>query len=193
MIKLRRALLLGALVSLAAGTSTAATIVSAVLDASLTTGSLAGTTFLVTYSYDASLITPAGANYIPLNSFDFTLLGVNFTKANIQEGGQVLFDNDVLENVTASFQIVLPPNSPVNDITFGFGDPGVIGYSDLARNFGEGSFTFSQVPEPGTLMLLGPLAALLWRVRRRARSEPGAISFSECRSRCSNPPRICGS
>jgi hypothetical protein len=37
----------------------------------------------------------------------------------------------------------LPPNSPVQNITFGFGDSGVIGYIDLDGQYGNGSFTFS--------------------------------------------------
>jgi hypothetical protein len=32
------------------------------------------------------------------------------------------------------------PNSPVQNITFGFGGPGVIGYIDLNGQFGSGSF-----------------------------------------------------
>jgi hypothetical protein len=38
----------------------------------------------VTIAADTSLITPAGGSFIPLNSFDFTHLRVNFTKANIK-------------------------------------------------------------------------------------------------------------
>src|SRR5262249_51924198 len=71
----------------------------------------------------------------------FTLLGVPFTRNDIFQGGQVIFRDGVLVNVTASFQVVLPPNSPVNNITFGFGGPGVIGYIDLHDQFGSGSFT----------------------------------------------------
>ena len=41
------------------------------------------------------------------------------------------------------FQVRLPPNSPVNNITFGFGGDGVIGYIDLDNQFGGGSFTIS--------------------------------------------------
>ncbi|GAC1460824.1 MAG: hypothetical protein PVSMB1_11090 [Gemmatimonadaceae bacterium] len=42
--------------------------------------------------------------------------------------------------VTASFQVRMPPNSPVKNITFGFGGPGVIAYIDLDDQCGSGSF-----------------------------------------------------
>ena len=46
----------------------------------------------------------------------------------------------LFENVTASFQVFLPPGAPVKNITFGFGGPGIIGYIDLGGQFGSGSF-----------------------------------------------------
>jgi hypothetical protein len=77
--------------------------------------------------------------------------------------------------VTASFQVILPPNSPVNNITFGFGGPGVIGYIDLNNQPGSGTFMFaSAVPEPGLLPLLATMAGLLFaavRFRKSANHE----------------------
>jgi hypothetical protein len=110
-------------------------------DASLDSGSLAGTTFSVCYSYDADQVLPSGESYVSLNSFDFTLLGTQFTRSGIFQGGQVIFRDGVVSDVTASFQAVLPPAAPVNNITFGFGGPGVIGYIDLDRRYGDGSFS----------------------------------------------------
>jgi hypothetical protein len=110
------------------------------LQASLDTGSLAGTSFSVSFSYDSSQVQLVGDGYVPLNSFEFTLLGVQFTRQDIFQGGQVIFHDGVITDVTASFQIRLPPNSPVQNITFGFGGPGVIGYIDLNGQFGNGSF-----------------------------------------------------
>jgi hypothetical protein len=150
---LLRTFLLAACAALTAGNGAAAPIVFGNLDGSLDTGSLAGTRFPVTYSYDASQINPIGDSFIFLNSFDFTLLGTEFTRNDIFQGGQVIFRNGVLDDVTASFQVVLPPHAPVNNITIGFGGPGVIGYIDLAENFGTGSFRFTPIPEPGTLIL----------------------------------------
>jgi rhamnogalacturonan endolyase len=121
----------------------AAGIVTQTLNASLTDGSLEGTTFPVTFSYDASQVSPTGESYVPLLRFDFTLLGVPFTRDEIFQGGQAIFQDGVLQNVTASYQVILPPNSPVRNITFGFGDPGSIGYIDLDGQFGNGSFTIS--------------------------------------------------
>jgi hypothetical protein len=115
-------------------------LVTSSLHASLDTGGLAGTRFPVSFSYDSSQVQPVGESYVQLNSFDFTLLGVQFTRQDIFQGGQVIFHDGVITDVTASFQVFLPPNSPVQNITFGFGGPGVIGYIDLNGQFGSGSF-----------------------------------------------------
>ena len=120
----------------------AQTIVYGTLAASLDDGSLAGTTFSVVYSYDADQVSDTGESFVTLNSFDFTLLGVPFTRDDIFQGGQVIFLDGVPVNVTASFQVVLPPGSPVHNITFGFGQPLGIAYIDLDNQFGNGSFSF---------------------------------------------------
>ena len=122
--------------------SFAQNIVYGTLDASLDTGSLAGTTFQISFSYDADQVPDVGEAYVSLNSFDFTLLGSQFTRSDIFQGGQVIFQDGVLQNVTASFQVFLPPDSPVKNITFGFGDPLGIAYIDLDDQFGSGFFTF---------------------------------------------------
>ena len=114
-------------------------IVFGTLNASLDDGSLAGTTFQISFSYDADQVADTGDSYVPLSSFDFTLLGVPFTRNDIFQGGQVIFQDGVFQNVTASFQVILPPDSPVQNITFGFGIPMGIGYIDLDGNFGSGS------------------------------------------------------
>ena len=111
--------------------------------ASLDTGSLSGTTFPVCYSYDADQVAPSGESYVQLNSFDFTLGDARFTRNDIFQGGQVIFSDGVAHDVTASFQVFMPPNSPVNNITFGFGGDGVIGYIDLSSQYGDGSFDLS--------------------------------------------------
>jgi hypothetical protein len=160
--RLPRTLLLTVLAAITACTATASQIAFGSLDASLDTGSLAGTTFPVSFSYDASQINAIGESFIFLNSFDFTLLGTTFMRSEISQGGQAIFRNGVLDNVTASFQDDLPPGAPVANITFGFGGPGVIGYIDLARNSATGSFAFAQIPEPGTLGL-SIAGLLLWR------------------------------
>ena len=115
---------------LAAGLE-AATIVPGRLDSVLTTGSLAVLSFPVSFSYDGAQVNPVGESFVDLITFDFTLLGVPFHRSDIFQGGQVILLNGIPENVTASFQVILPPHSPVNNITFGFGGPGAIGYIDL--------------------------------------------------------------
>jgi hypothetical protein len=118
-------------------------IVYATLNASLDDGSLAGTTFTILFSYDADQVADTGQSYVSLNSFDFTLLGVPFTRDDIFQGGQVIFQDGVLQNVTASFQVILPPDSPVQNITFGFGDPMTVAYIDLDGEFGSGSLVLA--------------------------------------------------
>jgi hypothetical protein len=112
-------------------------------DASLDTGSLAGTLFPVCYSYDSDQVAPVGESYVQLNSFDFMLGDARFTRNDIFQGGQVIFTDGVAHDVTASFQVFMPPNSPVTNITFGFGGDGVIGYIDLSNQYGDGSFALS--------------------------------------------------
>ena len=127
--------------------------------------------FPVTFSYDSDEVNPVGESFVPLESFHFVLPGVPFALNDIFQGGQAIFEDSVIENVTASFQVILPPNSPVNNITFGFGGPGVIGYIDSNNQPGSGTFTFaSAVPEPGLLPLLATMAGLLFAALRFRKS-----------------------
>lgn len=118
--------------------------------ASLETGNLAGTTFVGTGSFDSQGSTGMGLEFLTLTSLDFTLLGVTFTKADIDQGGQAKLQDGVLIDFTAAFFPPPPGNSPVSNIAFGFGGPGVIGYSNPGI-FGSGTYTLSAVPEPAPL------------------------------------------
>jgi len=64
-------------------------IVSSTLLASLRSGSLAGTSFPVSFSYDASQAPPQGQVFLQLITFSFTLRGIQFTHSVFQ-GGQVI-------------------------------------------------------------------------------------------------------
>lgn len=120
------------------------------LRATLETGSLAGTRILVLFSYDASNVSPQGDSYVALDSFNFQLSGVPFARKDIFQGGQTIFRDGIFQNVTASFQVMLPSGAPVSNITFGFGGPGIIGYVDLQNHYGRGSFTLGPpVVHPG--------------------------------------------
>jgi hypothetical protein len=126
------------------------------LDGMLTTGTLAGTPLSGLFSYDAAAATGVGTEFLGLLAFDVNLLGVHFTRADIDQGGQVILQNGELQNVTAAFFPPPPSGSPVNDIAFGFGGPGIIGYVDHAT-FGSGTFTLTPVtptPEPASALLL---------------------------------------
>ncbi len=141
--------------------------------ASLDTGTLAGTQFTGAASYDSQGSTGIGTEYFTLTSLNFNLLGESFTRADINQGGQAILQNGTLSYFTAAF---FPTGSgPVNDIAFGFGGPGIIGYSvPPGFNPGLGSYTIettpSPVPEPSTLVLCATALAsafLLIRTRRR--------------------------
>ena len=140
-----------------------ADLVTGSFDASLDSGSLAGAMFPVTFSYDSNDVNPVGESFVTLATFDFVLLGVPFARDDIFQGGQAIFENGAIDNVMASFQVILPPNSPVNNITFGFGGPGVIGYSDRNNQSGSGTFTFlSSVPELNSLELFATIVAFVF-------------------------------
>jgi hypothetical protein len=148
-------------------TLTASPIVTSALYASLDMGSLAGTAFPVSFSYDAGQVLPVGDSFVLLTTFDFVLLGVPFDKAEIFQGGQAIFHNGILTDVTASSQVFLPPMSPVENITFGFGGVGVIGYIDLNGQFGQGSFTFTSAPELSTFLITSGGLTILFIIQRR--------------------------
>jgi hypothetical protein len=143
--------------AVSAAFAVAAPIVNGMLNASLDTGSLAGNTFAVSFSYDAGQVQPTGQTFVALSSIDFELLGTPFDKSGITQGGQAVFQDGAIFNLTASFQSPMPPGSPVSNITFGFGGPGIIGYIDDNGMFGSGAFTFVPVaaPEPAYSLLTG--------------------------------------
>lgn len=146
----------------------AQSIVSRTLRASLEQGTLAGRNFDVSFTYNADEVNPQGDSWIGLSAFDFVLDGVTFSRRLISQGGQVIFRDGVLNNVTASFQGRMPDGSPVMNITFGFGGPRVIGYIDLNGAYGQGSFVVD-APTPlsgvlitsGSLEMNGPSGSLL--------------------------------
>ena len=149
--------------------SARATTITSSFDASLTSGWLAGTNFTVAFSYENASLTGIGQEYLSLLSFNFTLLGTQFDREEISQGGQAIFQNGILQYVTAAYFPPPPANAAVSDIAFGFGGPGVIGYIDLNRQFGSGSYALAPtVPEQSSfLSLLVGLATLLlirlWR------------------------------
>lgn len=145
-----RLLVLAGAVALTTISSAQAEVVQRVLDVSLSSGSLAGTEFTVCLSYEDSDLIGEGQEYLPLLSFDFALGDAFFTRDDIFQGGQAIFQDGVLQNVTAAFfpQISgIPPDAPVNSIVFGFGTDGGVAYSDLDAEYGDGSFSFED-PAP---------------------------------------------
>jgi hypothetical protein len=130
-----------------------ATTVSFQFDASLQTGTLAGTQFSGSGSFDNQGETGVGTELFTLKSLDFSLLGFPVTLADINQGGQAVLKNGTLSDFTAAF--ILAPPAPVGDLAFGFGGPGVIGYS-TPPGLGSGVYsivTSSASPEPSSFGL----------------------------------------
>src|SRR5690348_2478511 len=150
-----------------------ATIIAFGFDASLQTGALAGTTFAGTGSYDSVGVTGVGQEFVTLSSLDFSLLRVEFTKADIDQGGQAILQDGVLSFFTAAFFPPPPVGSPVSDIAFGFGGPGIIGYITPPQIFGSGVYTLTSAsipePSPGCVFALALLAFLRGSRRLSAR------------------------
>ncbi len=134
--------------------SAGATTIPFTFDASLQTGTLSGTQFSGTASYDNQGETGVGTEFFTLTSLNFSLLGFPFTRADISQGGQAILQDGTLSYFTAAF-FPTSPSSPVTDIAFGFGGPGIIGYVTSGENFGSGVYTITPVPEPSTLLLCG--------------------------------------
>jgi hypothetical protein len=84
-------------------------IVSSTLLASLRSGSLAGTSFTVSFSYDASQASPQGQVFLQLITFSFTLRGIPFTRNEIFQGGKVILRDGVRE--ISLFRFLLRPCS----------------------------------------------------------------------------------
>ena len=92
-----KTIILAAVILAVSSNAMATRIVPGGLNASLDTGSLAGTHFPALFSYDADRVSPIGDNSIGLNSFNFTLLNVPFTRNDIFQGGQAIFAKWSLE------------------------------------------------------------------------------------------------
>ena len=173
-----------------AGQPAVAASVGYTFDASLLTGVLAGTTFSGSFTYDDAGASGIGKEFLFLTSLDFTLLGVPFDLQDIKQGGQAILEDGTLSYFTAAFLPPPPANSPVSDIAFGFGGPGVIGYamppglSDIAS--GQYILHPRAVPGPGSLACLAlglaVLAPTLTRrrivARRPKASTPAGLPIS---------------
>jgi len=137
--------------------------------ATLQTGALAGDQFTGTGSYDNQGETGVGTEFFYLVTLSFSVDGMTFDQTDIEEGGQAILVNGALDSFTADF---VPETGPIDNVAFGFGGPGVIGYSTPPGfNFGLGAFTFtSATPEPPSLWWCGlaTLAAGATFGRRRA-------------------------
>ena len=139
------------------GTRASAATIDFEFDVLLQTGALAGTQFTGTASYDNSRSTGVGIEYLGLTSLDFSLLGYQFTLANLDQGGEVVLDNGALSYFLVAFFPDAP--APVDDFAIGFGGPGVVGYS-TPPGFNYGSGIEMVVPEPSS-MCLGLIAIIL--------------------------------
>ena len=71
-----KTIILAAVILAVSSNAMATRIVPGGLNASLDTGSLAGTHFPALFSYDADQVSLIGDRFVGLNSFNFTLLNV---------------------------------------------------------------------------------------------------------------------
>jgi hypothetical protein len=155
--------LLAGLILIASAFATSTPLRAAIIpfdfDAVLLEGPLAGAHFDGTGAYDNAGAIGIGLEFQPLTSLDFILLGVEFTRLDIKQGGQFELLGGMPFNFTAAFFPPPPENTPVTDIAFGFGGPGIIGYA-VGRPgvFGSGLFVIetheTAIPEPRSLALL---------------------------------------
>jgi hypothetical protein len=155
MLRSRQAALALIIFGLCAFSSCAtATTIDFQFNATLQTGGLMGTMFTGTASYNNAGATGVGMEFFALTALNFTLLGDSFTAAEISQGGQAITEDGALSYFTAAF---FPSSGPVDDIAFGFGGPGVIGYSTPPGfNDGLGAYTVAApVPEPSGFALCG--------------------------------------
>jgi hypothetical protein len=69
----------------------------------------------------------------------------------------VILEDGLLSFFTAAFFPPPPLSSPVSDIAFGFGGPGIIGYITPPEEFGAGTYTLSpaSIPEPASVWTFG--------------------------------------
>jgi len=145
-----------------------ASLITYEFTSNVTSGPLAGASFTGDFSYESSNGTGVGQEFLTLASLDFTLNGVQFTKADLSQGGQVITQDGRALFFTAAFFPPPPDNSPVNDIAFGFGGPGIIGYNGPTGAPGSGTYTLTLIPESEiwVIVLLGCSLALALRRQR---------------------------
>jgi hypothetical protein len=150
-----------------------AAIIEFDFNADLQTGTLSGTMFPGTGSYDNAGVTGVGQEFVTLASLQFSLNGVEFTKADITQGGQAILEDGALSYFTAAFFPPPPDNSPVSDIAFGFGGPGIIGYLTSPEEFGDGVYTITSTsirePPPAAVFGLALVVFTLFAAQRLRR------------------------
>lgn len=165
-----------ALALLLSACASGATITLA-FQAALQTGGQAGISFSGTLAYNNSTITGVGTEYISLTALDFSVFGETFNRAGISQGGQIILVNGVPSYFTAAY---FPSIGPVNDLAFGFGGPGIIGYSTPPGfNFGAGMYAFV-TPEPSLLLPVGVAALLLLSCRTSRVNQRPSTPLPHC-------------
>lgn len=148
-------------------------------DASLADGPLQGTQFAGEFSFDPTTASGVGKEVVSMTALDFTLMEVPFTRADIQQGGQVILQDGRVVDFTAGFASPNPEGSPVASLTFGLRAVGEITYGQLKETgmvTGLGSYAIAASPLPelpaGWLLAAGM----------------GVLVFVSCRF--TGPPRM---
>jgi hypothetical protein len=172
----RRIAIASMMVACLFATTTHAATVILTFHATLTTGTLAGDQFSGTVGYNPADGTGVGEEFLPLTELNFTLLGATFTKADIDQGGEMITENGAPSYFTAAFFPPPPANSPTDDIAFGFGGPGIIGYF-TGQTAGSGVYVLQStpIPEPTPLALLTVGLAAIAVVARASRRSASSL------------------
>jgi hypothetical protein len=137
-------------------------------NAALQTGALAGTDFSGTASYDNQGETGSGIEYFSLTSLNFTLLGVSFTKADIDQGGQAILQTALCSTLRRHFSPRRQPMLLLATSHSALVDPASFGYFTVPDSSGSGTYTLTAVPEPAAfgVCLLGLLALATHKLAR---------------------------
>jgi len=121
----------------------------------ITSGTLFGTRFTGSLSYDSTGMTGVGVEYLGLKTITFSFAGVAWSKMQLYQGGEVVLRDGYPWYWTGAF---LPPQgSLVTVLAIGFGGSGVIGYETPGGVFGMGDC--HMVPTLWSYLWL-----LVWRI-----------------------------
>src|SRR5260370_560654 len=130
----------------------AAEVATVQVDATLETGSQAGTKIPVTLAYDASAVAPKGDCVIPASPVGEQVTALQRAEAMFHDG---------VPTGIRMFLRLEGADSPIHNLVIGVGGPGTLGYVDQTGGIGTGTYRLRTVPNNGNLSVIRPLPAPL--------------------------------